>query len=82
MIHIPVLASPEMIARCMGEQRIKVLMSEVVEGSGSPGEILGDATIACQSGALKLTRLQRAGKGAMDIKNFLLGYNFPNKKLN
>ena len=65
-----------------GEQRVKVLMSEVVEGSGSPGEILDHATIACQSGALKLTRLQRAGKGAMDIKNFLLGYNFPNKKLN
>ncbi|MDA9244210.1 methionyl-tRNA formyltransferase [Amylibacter sp.] len=65
-----------------GEQRIKVLMSEVVEGSGSPGEILDHATIACQSGALKLTQLQRAGKGAMDIKNFLLGYNFPNKKLN
>jgi methionyl-tRNA formyltransferase len=57
-------------------------MSEVVEGSGFPGEILDHATIACQSGALKLTRLQRAGKGAMDIKNFLLGYNFPNKKLN
>ena len=65
-----------------GEQRVKVLMSEVVEGSGFPGEILDHATIACQSGALKLTRLQRAGKGAMDIKNFLLGYNFPNKKLN
>ncbi|MBT6832576.1 MAG: methionyl-tRNA formyltransferase, partial [Rhodobacterales bacterium] len=62
-----------------GEQRVKVLMSEVVEGSGFPGEILDHATIACQSGALKLTRLQRAGKGAMDIKNFLLGYNFPNK---
>ena len=28
-----------------GEQRIKVLMSEVVEGSGSPGEILDHATI-------------------------------------
>ena len=65
-----------------GEQRVKVLMSEVVEGSGFPGEILDHAIIACQSGALKLTRLQRAGKGAMDIKNFLLGYNFPNKKLN
>ena len=65
-----------------GEQRVKVLMSEVVEGSGFPGEILDHATIACQSGALTLTRLQRAGKGAMDIKNFLLGYNFPNKKLN
>jgi len=65
-----------------GEQRVKVLMSEVVEGSGFPGEILDHATIACQSGALKLTRLQRAGKGAMDIKNFLLGYKFPNKKLN
>lgn len=65
-----------------GEQRIKVLMSEVVEGSGFPGEILDHATIACQSGALKLTRLQRAGKGAMDIKDFLLGYSFPNAKLN
>ena len=65
-----------------GEQRVKVLLSEVVEGYGFPGEILDHATIACQSGALKLTRLQRAGKGAMDIKNFLLGYNFPNKKLN
>ena len=65
-----------------GEQRIKVLMSEVVEGSGFPGEILDHAIIACQNGAVKLTRLQRAGKGAMDIKNFLLGYNFPNKKLN
>ena len=65
-----------------GEQRVKVLMSEVVEGSGFPGEILDHATIACQSGALKLTRLQRAGKGAMDIKDFLLGYSFPNAKLN
>ena len=65
-----------------GEQRIKVLMSEVVEGSGFPGEILDHAIIACQSGALKLTRLQRAGKGAMDIKDFLLGYSFPNAKLN
>ncbi len=65
-----------------GEQRIKVLMSEVVEGSGFPGEILDHAIIACQSGAVKLTRLQRAGKGAMDIKDFLLGYSFPNAKLN
>lgn len=65
-----------------GEQRIKVLMSEVVEGSGFPGEILDHAIIACQNGAVKLTRLQRAGKGAMDIKDFLLGYSFPNAKLN
>ena len=65
-----------------GEQRVKVLMSEVVEGSGFPGEILDHAIIACQSGAVKLTRLQRAGKGAMDIKDFLLGYSFPNAKLN
>ena len=64
-----------------GEQRIKVLMSEVIEGSGSPGEILDNVSIACQSGAVRLTRLQRAGKGAMDSHDFLLGYSFPNKKL-
>ncbi len=64
-----------------GEQRIKVLMSEVIEGSGSPGEILDNVSIACQSGAIRLTRLQRAGKGAMDSHDFLLGYSFPNKKL-
>lgn len=65
-----------------GEQRIKVLMSEVVEGSGSPGEILNHVSIACQSGAVKLTRLQRAGKTAMDTQDFLLGYSFPYSKLN
>lgn len=64
-----------------GEQRIKVLMSEVVEGSGCPGEIIDQVSVACQNGAIKLKRLQRPGKGVMDAKVFLLGYNFPNKKV-
>lgn len=64
-----------------GEQRIKVLMSEVVEGSGYPGEIIDQLSVACQNGAIKLNRLQRPGKGVMDAKVFLLGYNFPNKKV-
>ena len=64
-----------------GEQRIKVLMSEVVEGSGYPGEIIDQLSVACQNGVIKLNRLQRPGKGVMDAKVFLLGYNFPNKKV-
>ena len=35
-----------------------------------------------KGGAVRLTRLQRAGKGAMDSHDFLLGYSFPNKKTN
>ena len=64
-----------------GEQRIKVLMSEVVEGSGYPGEIIDQLSVACQNGVIKLNRLQRPGKGVMDAKVYLLGYNFPNKKV-
>ena len=56
-------------------------MSEVVEGSGYPGEIIDQLSVACQNGAIKLNRLQRPGKGVMDAKVFLLGYNFPNKKV-
>lgn len=59
--------------------RIKALNSEVVlAGNGSPGEILAsDVTIACGSGAVRLTRLQRAGKGAQDVATFLRGFELP-----
>lgn len=54
--------------------RIKVLEAEVSTGDGDPGEVLDDkATIACGEKALKLVRLQMAGKSAMDIETFLRG---------
>ena len=55
-------------------ERIKVLESRRVAGSGVPGTVLdGNLTIACGGGAVRLVRLQRAGKQAMDADAFLRG---------
>ncbi|GAA6199664.1 methionyl-tRNA formyltransferase [Aquicoccus sp. SU-CL01552] len=54
--------------------RVKLLASRRAEGSGAPGEVLDDAlTVACGTGAVQLTRLQRAGKAAQDAEVFLRG---------
>ncbi|MBT5860244.1 MAG: methionyl-tRNA formyltransferase [Alphaproteobacteria bacterium] len=59
--------------------RIKVLAAEPISAlPGTPGEVLDDRlTVACGDGALRLTRLQRAGKGAMDAADFLRGARVP-----
>jgi methionyl-tRNA formyltransferase len=55
--------------------RIKVLLCEVVKGAGRPGVFLDDhLTIACGSDAVRLMRLQREGKGAMEAGDFLRGF--------
>lgn len=53
--------------------RIKALRSTLGAGSGTPGTLLGDLTIACGTGAVRLTQVQREGKGAMDAATFLRG---------
>jgi methionyl-tRNA formyltransferase len=54
--------------------RIKVLASGLVTASGSPGEVLDEElTIACGSGAVRLKRVQRAGKGPLSAAEFLRG---------
>ena len=59
-------------------QRVKVLAAEVTEGSGKPGTVLDDAlSVACGTGALHLTRVQRAGKPAMDTQDFQRGRAIP-----
>ena len=59
-------------------ERIKVLRSEVVAGSGAPGTALDDRlTIACGSGALRLVELQRAGKKPMRADELLRGFSLP-----
>lgn len=54
--------------------RIKVLGSRLGAGSGAPGEVLdAELTVACGTGAVQLTRLQRAGKAAQDADVFQSG---------
>jgi methionyl-tRNA formyltransferase len=59
-----------------GEDVIRVLAAEPEEASAAaPGTVLdGAPRIACGSGVLRLTRLQRAGRGAMPADAFLRGY--------
>jgi methionyl-tRNA formyltransferase len=61
-----------------GAEVIRVLEAEVAEGEGPPGNVLDAApTIACGQGALRLVRLQRAGRAAMGAADFLRGYALP-----
>lgn len=58
--------------------RIKVLGSVLAQGTGTPGTVLDEAlTVSCGDGAVRLTRLQRAGKGAQDVDVFLRGNALP-----
>jgi methionyl-tRNA formyltransferase len=57
-----------------GSERIRVLRSSLAEGSGPPGTIIDDElTMACGSGAVRLLKVQRAGKVPMDAASFLRG---------
>lgn len=58
-----------------GEERIKLLLAEPVAGSGAPGTMLAEDVVACGTGALRLLRLQRAGKPAMDAAEVLRGFS-------
>lgn len=55
-------------------ERIKVLGSELADGSGAPGHVLtDDLVIACASGAIRLTKLQKAGGKLLASADFLRG---------
>jgi methionyl-tRNA formyltransferase len=54
--------------------RIKVLRSNLAEGSAAPGTVLDDRlTIACGDRAVRLLEVQRAGKQPMSAEEFLRG---------
>lgn len=58
----------------LGDERVKLLLAEVVESSGTPGSVLDeDFTIACGSGAIRPLKLQRAGKPVLAREEFLRG---------
>jgi methionyl-tRNA formyltransferase len=57
-----------------GAVRVKVLLSEPAAGAGPPGTVLDDRLrIACGTGAVRLTRLQREGRGPQGADEFLRG---------
>ena len=59
-------------------ERIKVLLSKVVPGDGTPSTVLDDSlTIACGDGAVQLLELQRAGKKPVAAADLLRGFAIP-----
>lgn len=55
-------------------ERVKVLGSERAAGEGASGEVLtDDLVIACASGAIRLTKLQKAGGKPLAAADFLRG---------
>jgi len=61
-----------------GGERIKILAAELADGTGEPGTVLDNhLTIASGEGALRLLKIQRAGKGPMAATDFLRGFDLP-----
>jgi len=58
----------------IADERVKLLKAEVVDGGGAPGTVLDNRlAIACGTGAVRPSRLQRAGKPARGLDEFLRG---------
>ncbi len=57
----------------VGGERVKLLGSRLVDGSGASGQVLGGFTIACADGAVEITQVQRAGKRPMAAVEALRG---------
>lgn len=58
--------------------RVKLLGSRRADGSGAAGTALDDAlTIACGTGAVQISRAQKAGKAAQEAAEFLKGTAVP-----
>lgn len=55
--------------------RVKALGSSLADDSGAAGVVLNDTLrVACGSGSIDITRLQRAGKAAQDVETFQRGH--------
>jgi methionyl-tRNA formyltransferase len=57
-----------------GPVRVKALLSAFEEGEGAPGTVLDDLLlVAAGTGAVRLLRVQREGRGPQDAEAFLRG---------
>jgi len=56
-------------------ESIKILEAKQLDESGNAGEIIDDSfIIACKSGSIRPTVVQRQGKAKMDVDSFLRGF--------
>lgn len=61
-----------------GPVRMKALLSRMGLGTGAPGEVLDDELlVACGEGAVRLLRVQREGRQAMEMSDFQRGTPIP-----
>ncbi len=67
---------PGTICHLHGET-LKVLEAEPTAETGEPGVVLDTLTIACGTGALRLVRVQRPGRGPVTAEAFLRGVPVP-----
>ena len=66
--------SPGAWCEARGE-RLKILYAEPADGNGEPGAVIDtEPTVACGEGALRLLRVQRAGRAPMAASEFLRGF--------
>ena len=61
----------------LGADNIRVLDAIAEPGTGAPGQQLSPGLMACGEGALRLLRLQRPGRAAMEADAFLRGTALP-----
>ena len=68
--------SPQPGAWCEARgERLKILYAVPDAGNGVPDVLLDDRlTVACSEGALRITRVQRAGRGVQEAEEFLRGF--------
>lgn len=63
-----------------GDARLKILQVKAVAGQGAPGLVVGaPLVVACGDGAVSVEVLQRAGRGAQGVAEFLRGFSLPPK---
>ncbi|MSO97103.1 MAG: methionyl-tRNA formyltransferase [Rhodospirillaceae bacterium] len=59
-------------------ERIKILSASLAQGKGQPGEVISvNMTIACAEGAIQPIDVQRSGRAAMAVGDFLRGFALP-----
>jgi methionyl-tRNA formyltransferase len=58
-------------------ERVRILAADTTTDSGTPGSVIDGLTIACGSGAIRPTLVQRAGRGVMTSGELLRGFSVP-----
>lgn len=59
-------------------ETLKIMSAELAPGEGEPGMVIDDRlTVACGRGALRPIVVQRAGRAALPVMEFLRGHHIP-----